>query len=147
MRRLNGKLAAAAMMLAIAPMALAQDHSPSGTIAFSGGAVALGFGYSWGSGTLDFKGKKYPFSMDGLSIVDVGAASIEGAGEVYNMTSPQQLAGNYVAAGVGATIAGGGSVVALQNQNGVVIHVRTTQEGLKFNLSASGVSIRLKSNS
>ena len=146
MRGLNGKLALMAMMLVVGPMALAQDRVPSGKIAFSGGAVAIGVGYSWGSGTLDFKGKKYPFSMDGLSIVDVGAASIEGAGEVYNMTSPQQLAGNYVAAGAGATIAGGGSVVALQNQNGVVIHVHTTQQGLKFNLSASGVSIRMKSN-
>jgi hypothetical protein len=147
MRGLNRKLALAVMMLAIGPMALAQDRSPSGTLAFSGGAIAVGFGYSWGEGTLDFKGKKYPFSMDGLSIVDVGVASIEGSGEVYNMTSPQQLAGNYVAAGVGVTIAGGGSVVALQNQNGVVIHVHTTQEGLKFNLSASGVSIRMKSSS
>ena len=140
------KLTLAVMMLAIAPMALAQDRSPSGTIAFSGGAIAVGVGYSWGDGTLDFNGKKYRFSMDGLSIVDVGAATVEGAGEVYNMTSPQQFSGNYVAAGVGATIAGGGSVIALQNQDGVVIHVRTTQQGLKFNLSASGVSVRLKSN-
>jgi len=35
-----------AMMLALGPMALAQDRGPSGTIAFSGGAVALRFGYS-----------------------------------------------------------------------------------------------------
>jgi hypothetical protein len=147
MRGLNGKLALAVMMLAIGPMALAEDRSPSGTIAFSGGAVAVGIGYSWANGTLDFKGKKYPFSMDGLSIVDVGAASVEGSGEVYNLTNPQQFAGNYAAAGAGVTIAGGGSVVALQNQNGVVIHVHTTQQGLKFNLSASGVSIKMKSNS
>src|SRR4051812_34403509 len=105
MHGLRGKLALAVMILATGSMALAQDRSPSGTIAFSGGSVAVGFGYNWGSGTLDFKGKKYPFSMDGLSIVDVGVASIEGSGEVYNMTRLQQFAGNYVAAGVGATIA------------------------------------------
>ncbi len=137
MRGLNGKLAMAAMILAVGPMALAQDRSPSGTIAFSGGAIALGFGYSWGDGMLDFKGKKYPFSMDGLSIVDVGAASVEGSGEVYNMTSPQQLAGKYIAAGVGATIAGGGSVVALQNQNGVVIHAHC-----RIRMASSSTSTR-----
>jgi hypothetical protein len=146
MRGLNSKIALVAFMLAAAPVALAQDHSPSGTIAFSGDAVGVGVGYSWGNGTLDFKGQKYPFAIDGVSVVDVGAASIEGSGDVYNMTSPQQLAGNYVAAGVGAAIAQGGSVVALQNENGVVIHVHTTQEGLRFNLSASGVSIRMKSS-
>lgn len=146
MRGLNGKLALAVMMLAIGPMALAQDRNPSGRIAFSGGAIAAGVGYSWGNGTLDFKGKKYPFSMDGLSIVDIGAASVDGAGEVYNMMSPQQFAGNYIAAEAGATIGGGGSVVVLQNQNGVVIHVRTIQEGLKFNVAARGVSIRMKPN-
>jgi hypothetical protein len=38
------------------------------------------------------------------------------------------------------------SVVALQNENGVVIHLHTNQEGLRFNLSAGGVSIRMKSS-
>src|SRR5215471_5501954 len=135
MRTMN-KFAMVALVTAMAPMALAQDRTPSGTIAFSGGGVAVGVGYTWGDGTLDYKGKKYRFSMDGLSIVDVGAATIQGAGEVYNMNNPDQFSGNYVAAGVGVTIAGGGSVVALQNQNGVVIHIHSTQQGLKFNLSA-----------
>jgi type 1 fimbria pilin len=146
MRGLNSKLALVAFMLAAAPMALAQDRDPSGTIDFSGNAVAVGIGYSWGNGTLDFKGQKYPFTIYGVSLIDVGAASFDGSGDVYNITNPQQLAGNYVAAGVGAAIAQGGSVVALQNGNGVVIHLHTNQEGLRFNLSASGVSIRMKSS-
>jgi hypothetical protein len=133
-----------AVMMLVAPVAVAQDQTPSGTITFSGGAIAIGVGYSWGGGILDFQGKKCRFSMDGLSIVDIGAASIEGTGEVYNLKRAQQFAGNYVAAGIGATIVGGGSLVALTNQNGVVIHVHSMQEGLKFNLSASGVSVELK---
>jgi len=146
MRGLNRNLVFAAFMLAAAPVALAQDHSPSGMIALSGNAVAVGIGYSWGNGTLDFHGEKYPFKIDGVSLVDVGAASFDGSGEVYNITSPQQLAGSYVAAGVGAAIAQGGSVVTLQNENGVVIHLHTTQEGLRFNLSAGGVSIRMNNS-
>ena len=35
MRGLNGKLALAVMMLAIGPMALAQDRSPAGTANFA----------------------------------------------------------------------------------------------------------------
>ncbi len=144
MNRVNRKIVLATLVSVIAPMALAQDHTPSGTITLSGGAVAVGIGYTWGNGVLDFKGKKYAFTVDGLSVVDVGVANIEGAGEVYNLRDIQQFAGNYVAAGVGATIAGGASVVAMENQNGVVIHLHSTQQGLKLNLSASGMSVHLK---
>ena len=143
MIRFNGKVVLSALMIAIAPVALAQDSRPSGSITVSGGGIAIGIGYTWGNGVLDFNGKKYPFSLSGLSVVDVGAASIEGAGDVYYLHDTKDFAGNYVAAGVGATIAGGGSVVALENQNGVVIHLHSTQQGLKFNLSASGMSIRM----
>lgn len=145
MRGLKSKLALVAFMLAAAPMALAQDRGPSATMAFSGSAVGVGIGYSWGNGTLDFQGGNYPFAIDSVSLVDVGAASFDGSGEVYNMTNPQQLAGNYVAAGVGGALVQGGSVVALQNENGVVIHLHTNQQGLRLILAASGVSIRMKS--
>src|SRR5258705_6325015 len=100
MTRFATKAVLAALIFAVAPVALAQDSRPSGTITMSGGAVAVGVGYTWGNGVLDFNGKKYPFSLSGLSVVDVGAASIEGVGEVYNLRDPQQFSGNYVAGGV-----------------------------------------------
>ena len=139
-------LAAAAVMatLGAAPMASAQDAAANGTLTFSGGSVAAGVGYTWGHGVLTYNNQKYPFTVEGLSVVDVGVADISGAGEVYNLKSPADFSGNYVSAGVGATLAGGGSVSALENQNGVIIHFHSTTEGLKLNLSPSGVSIRLK---
>ena len=146
MRALKSKVALVALMLAAAPMALAQDRGPAATVAFSGSAVGVGIGYSWGNGTLDFHGGNYPFAIDGISLVDVGAASFDGSGEVYNMTNPQQLAGHYVAADVGGALAQGGSYIALQNENGVVIHLHTNQQGLRFTLAASGVSIRLRNS-
>ena len=145
MSRLNLRIAVAVLVIAVAPVAFAQDQKPSATMTLSGGAVAIGVGYTWGNGVLEFQGKKYPFSVDGLSIVDVGAASIQGVGDVFYLKNPEQFAGNYVAAGVGVTVAGGGSVLTMQNQNGVVIHLHTTQQGLKFILSANGVSIHMKS--
>jgi hypothetical protein len=130
--------------LGAAPMASAQDAAANGTLTFSGGSAAAGVGYTWGHGVLTYNNQEYPFSVEGLSVVDVGVASIEGAGEVYNLKNPAAFSGNYVSAGVGATLAGGGSVAALENQNGVIIHFHSTTEGLKLNLSPSGVSVRLK---
>src|SRR5262249_25243360 len=49
-----------------------------GTITFSGGAVAIGVGFQWGSGTLTYRGRQYPFQMDGLSVVDIGVSRVTG---------------------------------------------------------------------
>jgi hypothetical protein len=104
-------------ILAPSTVSFAQE-APSATIAFSGGSIAAGVGYTWGSGTLLFKGKPYHFTVSGLSVVDIGVDRIDGAGTVYNLKNPADAAGTYFAAGAGATIAGGGSVAVLENQNG-----------------------------
>ena len=132
---------ASLMLFTLAP---ARADSPSGDITFSGGSVAAGVGYTWGGGEVHFKGKSYPFAVNGLSVVDVGAASIQGSGEVYNLKRIEDFAGNYVAAEAGAALAGGETVAVLENQNGVRIAVHSTTQGLKINLSANGVAVRLK---
>ena len=43
----------------------------------------------------------------------------------------------------GGAVAGGGSVGALRNQNGVVINGITTQQGVRLTLAASQLSITL----
>jgi hypothetical protein len=121
----------------------AQDAG-DGTVKFSGGSLGAGIGYSWGGGVLDFKGKTYPFTVDGLSVGDVGVSSIAGAGVVYNLTRLEDFAGNYVAAGTGATLAGGGSVAVFENQNGVIVHFHSTTQGLQLNLSANGIRVAFK---
>src|SRR6266404_4850977 len=135
-------LAAAAVMttLGAASMASAQDAAANATLTFSGGSVAAGIGYTWGHGVLTYNDQKYPFTVEGLSVVDVGVADLAGAGEVYNLKSIADFSGNYISAGVGATLAGGGSVAALENQNRVIIHFHSTTQGLKLNLSPIGVS-------
>jgi hypothetical protein len=135
---------ALALGLPFVPAAGAQERDAPATVTFSGGSVAAGVGYTWGSGVLHFQGKRYPFKVNGLSVVDVGIARIKGAGEVYNLHQLADFSGNYVAAGAGATLAGGGSVAALENQNGVIIHFHTTTQGLKLDLSASGIDVSLK---
>jgi hypothetical protein len=121
------------------------DSTPAdGSVQLSGGAVAAGIGYTWGDGSLTFKNQKHNFKVSGLSIVDVGASSYSASGNVYHLNKLSDFDGNYVALSAGATIAGGGNAVYLQNQNGVVIKVAATEIGLHFNLAASGVNITLQ---
>jgi hypothetical protein len=130
-------------LLAPSTVSFAQE-APSATIAFSGGSVAAGVGYTWGSGTLLFKGEPYPFKVSGLSVIDIGVDRIDGTGTVYNLKNPADAAGTYFAAGAGATVAGGGSVAVLENQNGVIVHFHSKTAGLKLNLAASGIVVKLK---
>jgi hypothetical protein len=140
---MTAAMVAVGMMAVTAAPSMAQNP-PSGTLTLSGGAVAAGIGFSWGSGVLTFQGKQYPFSVRGLSVVDVGASSVRGSGTVYNLKDVAFFSGNYTAVGAGATIAGGASVATMRNQHGVVINLTSTTQGLRFNLSASGVAINLR---
>lgn len=118
---------------------------PDATLDLTGGAVAAGVGFVWGHGNLNFQGKKYEFKLAGLSVVDVGAASLTGTGKVYHLKDLSDFNGNYTATSAGITVAGGGSAAVLRNEHGVVIKVLSTTEGLRFHFSANGVSIKLKS--
>ena len=112
----------------------------------SGGSVAVGIGYTWGHGTLYYSKdqKQYTFKLSGVSIADVGAAGITAEGEVYNLSSPADLSGNYSAVTAGVTVIEGGSVAYLKNDKGVVIKLHSQTGGLRFNLSANGMHITLQ---
>jgi hypothetical protein len=143
MMNFRGLLIAAALTAAsIAPVAAADQ--PSGEISFSGGSVAAGLGFTWADGKLHFGGHDYPISVHGVSVVDLGAASIEGSGEVYNLQRIEDFSGDYFAASAGVTVGAGGSVAALENQNGVRIYLHTSTRGLKINLSGDGVKFAVK---
>lgn len=122
---------------------IAEGTVPSGSVTLSGGAVAAGVGYVWGHGTLSYDGGSHKFKLKGVSVVDVGAAGVTAAGDVYNLTNLRDFDGNYAAVAAGATIGGGGSVAYLKNEHGVVIKLHSTTVGLRFNLSADGVHIKL----
>ncbi len=112
-------------------------------VTFTGGAVAAGIGFQWGSGVLTFRGEQYPFRVSGLSIVDVGVTRMSGSGTVRNLRTVSDFAGNYVSVQAGATLAGGGSIGSMRNQNGVVIDGITTAQGARVTLAPAGVNISL----
>ena len=124
---------------------VADDAKPDATVTLKGGSVAAGIGYTWGHGDLNYRKGAHEFSIKGVSIVDVGVTNFTAAGQVYNLKKLSDFSGNYVAAGAGITIAGGGTATYLRNEHGVVIKLIATDVGLKFTLSADGVHVSLKS--
>ena len=118
--------------------------APDATIRISSGSVAAGIGWSWGKGTLTYKGKEYPLSVKGLSIGKVGITKSTASGEVYHLKSLKDFDGNYTAAGAGITVAGGRSAVDMTNQNGVRVRVISTNRGVDITLGGGGVELRIK---
>jgi hypothetical protein len=125
-------------------LAKAKAKGPDATLQLSQGSVAAGIGFSWGSGTLTYKGKRYPMSVDGLSVGSVGISRATASGSVTHLKSLEDFNGTYTAVGAGATVAGGGSIATMQNQNGVRITLKSTSRGIKFTLGAAGVNMQIK---
>jgi hypothetical protein len=151
MRRNKGNVMKSSLVIALsifaATAALAPAEAktmPSATATFSGDSVAVGVVFTWGNGVLTFRGKRYPFKVDGLSAVGLGMNSINGTGEIYHLTNVADFAGTYGTAGAGSTISKGqrGRAI-LENDKGVVIEFRAKEIGAEVSLAAGGVVIRL----
>ena len=143
---LASTLAVAAGGASSATPPVAEGSVPSGYVWLSGGVIAVGIGYSWGHGTLynSKDQKEYKFKISGVSVADVGGAGITAEGEVYNLTSPADLSGDYSAVTAGVTIIEGGSIAYLKNDKGVVIKLHSQTGGVRFNLSANGMHVTLQ---
>ena len=114
---------------------------PAGTVTLSGGLVAVGIGYKWGRGTLSYQGNTLDFCIRGLSIGELGAASMDARGNVYNLQSAGDFSGKYFAISGGFTVARGESLTLLKNEHGVMLELESLETGLRFDLAASGVRI------
>lgn len=141
MNRATVSLFAAILLALSTGFSWAQSEQPDASIDYRGGAAALAVGYDWGHGTLHYKGMDYPFTVNGLSMGDVGGSAVLLSGKAYHLTKIEDFPGNYLAFTAGATIGGGGAVVAMRNQNGVVLNISGTAAGLQFTLAPMGVAV------
>jgi hypothetical protein len=137
-------LMAIASLVVVGGLTLAQEQPPDATVRLTAGSVAAGIGYTWGNGVLTYKGREYPFSINGLSVVDVGIAQASASGSMYNLKKLEDFNGTYTGVTAGATVAGGAGAAAMENQNGVMINLVGTSQGLQFKLSMDGVKMTLK---
>ena len=124
--------------------AAGKQSKPDAILRLKGGSFAAGIGFSWGSGTLTYKGKDYPVSVNGLSLGKVGITGGSAYGEVYHLKGLQDFNGHYNAGGAGLTIAGGRNAVAMKNQNGVKVLLSSTTRGVDVTLGGAGVDMELK---
>ena len=129
--------------LAVLSVAIAAEPAPSGSVKLTSKAVAIGVGVTWGDGTLSFDGKNYPFSVEGLSVVDLGVSNITTSGEVFNLKRVSDFSGNYAAGEAGIAIAGGPTDTIMKNENGVMLRLHGTQQGARLTLAAQAVKLTI----
>jgi len=125
----------------------AQAAGPDATLRLSGGSFALGIGFSWGKGTLTYKGKDYPVKVKGLSVGRVGSTGVSAQGEVFNLKHLRDFNGHYNYSGAGGvrgvTVASGHAGSVMSNQAGVIIRISTAQKGLDVNATGGGVDMQI----
>ncbi len=145
MRRLLvwGMLVLGLVAVALGDSPSEAQEKPDATIRFSGGSVSAGIGYSWGSGTLSYQGKEYPFSIEGVSFPVVGGSSVSASGNVYHLKNLKDFNGNFVAATAEATVGMGAGATAMRNEQGVIINLLSTTLGLEFKLATAAVKVSL----
>ena len=136
-------LLCAGLGLLLCQVAPASAATPDGTIELSGGKVAAGVGYSWGSGTLIFKGKRYPLNISGIGLGSVGVNGYTASGHVTGLKRANDINGIFTAVGTGLTLGGGASIAEMKNENGVTIQLDSTTEGLSVSVAATGVQVSI----
>jgi hypothetical protein len=137
-------LLAAAMLVSMTSRpTLAANEKPDATVSFSGASAAAGVGVTWGSGTLRFQGKDYPFKLQGLGVADLGGSSIRGTGDVYNLKRVEDFAGTYAAASAAAAVVQGASETTMENERNVVLRLHSTTKGAQLKAAVEGITIEL----
>lgn len=117
------------------------------TLRLSFKSVAVGLGFSSGSGTLTYKGKDYPISVKGFAVGKVGVTSASATGQVYNLKNLKDFNGHYNVSGAGmrgVTAGSGRKTTTMTNQAGVIVAIASTQQGIDVNATGGGVDMQLK---
>lgn len=117
----------------------------SGTISFEVIKGGWFIGGQGGSGTLVFKGRRYPITIGGISAGLVFGGSVTRfRGSVTNIRTASDVAGVYGAAGAGGAAIVGAQVITMRNEKGAVLRLSGQQIGLQLNLDLSGLAISLR---
>jgi hypothetical protein len=120
-------------------------HAETGSVVvvFTKGGFIVGVG--GGEGVLTLKGKRYPFTVSGMSVgFTIGASTTKLVGQALNVQGPKSIEGSYGAAGAGGAVAAGAGGVTLQNANGVILQLAGPKAGVELSAAVGGVTIRLK---
>jgi membrane-bound inhibitor of C-type lysozyme len=137
----RGLIAMAALVVVAAP-ACAADNT-TGKVTIDTWSAGAGLGVTWGDGVLEYRGEKYPFTVTGFNIGEVGVAKVSAKGMVFNLKSVEDFSGMFASAIASGTLGGGAGSGAMYNQNSVSMVWTGTNQGLNFTLAHSGVNVQL----
>ncbi len=147
--KMTGRVLLAATLL-MGNLALALDKQPVGKVSIAEKQFGLLLGGSTGGGTLTFHGKKYPgkkypFKLKGLSAgLNVGFSKMSAVGEVYDLKTVSQFPGTFTKLEASVALGGGVGGMRLQNENGVIMNLRSRTKGLDLNLgNVTGLTITM----
>ena len=137
-------LAGCAGNIALGPDAV-QGKVPDGAIEMHEVQAAYIGSGSGGAGVLSYRGVEYPFDVGGGGVGGIGLSTIEATGEVYNLRDLGQFPGTYGQARYGFAV---GSASAgelwMQNEAGVILHLKAKRTGLMLSLGGDAVVIALR---
>jgi hypothetical protein len=112
-------------------------------VIFTKGGFIVGVG--GGEGVLVLHGRRYPFTVSGMSVgFTIGASTSRLVGHAFNLRGPRSIEGAYSAIGAGGAVAAGAGGVQLQNGNGVILQLSGPRVGAEVSAAVGGVTIRLK---
>jgi hypothetical protein len=128
----------------VGPSAIA-GLAPDGTVTMDQVQVAYIASGGGGSGTLYYQGNAYPFSIGGLGVGGIGASTISAQGEVYKLSNLANFAGAYGQARYGFAFgqASGGDLW-LQNDAGVIMHLKAQRTGLMLSLGGDAIVVSMR---
>ena len=106
-------------------------------------AAYIGSGNA-GKGVLDYHGDTYPFRVGGLGVGGIGVSKIEAYGEIYGLEHLRDFPGAYAQARYGFALGTASTgELWLQNNNGVIMHLKAKREGLMLSLGGDAVVIEM----
>ncbi|MBS0559591.1 MAG: hypothetical protein JSR21_06010 [Proteobacteria bacterium] len=137
-------LAACQSSVKIGPEAVA-GLPVSGTVDMREVQVAYIGSGGGGHGTLFFRGREYPFTVGGLGVGGIGVSTIDAYGEVYKLNNVYDFPGAYAQGRYGFAVgnASGGDLW-MQNEKGVILHLKAKREGLMLSLGGDAVVINMQ---
>jgi hypothetical protein len=134
----------AAMALAVAVGAAAPSHAITGAVRLTVAKAGFIVGAGGGRGTLTFRHRNYPFTVQGLSVGLTAGASINKlVGRADYINELGDFAGTYSVLGAGGALIGGVGGVQLRNDKGVIITLQGAKVGLEVSANVTKVVISL----
>ena len=145
MKKCATRLALILLLASVAFFSATPSRAETGQVAvvFTKGGFILGVG--GGEGVLVLHGRRYPFTVSGMSVgFTIGASTTKFVGKALNINNPGDLAGTYGVAGAGGAVAAGAGGVQLQNQNGVILQLAGPRVGIEASAAVGGVTITMR---